>query len=121
MAKNDDNKKVDEANFCKHLPDDKVQQLYQLLKDIVDCFSDSDVTMWAEGGTLLGAVRDHGLIAHDDDVDIGLFASDVDKFKEKTKPLLERAGYKVMEWGKCMSGVCVGRACVGRGTHWRCS
>jgi hypothetical protein len=50
------------------------------------------ITWWAFGGTLLGAVRNKGIIAHDDDLDFGTL--DFDKFNSSSLEAdLRRNGY----------------------------
>lgn len=60
-------------------------QLYKLdiLKDVVAVCSKNDIPYFLFGGTLLGAVRHHGYIPWDDDVDIALKWDDYCYFLEK--------------------------------------
>lgn len=43
-----------------------------VLKHLADVFSRRGIPAYATYGTLLGFVRDHGFISHDDDIDIGI-------------------------------------------------
>ena len=43
-----------------------------ILKELAKIFKKNNVPAFAAYGTMLGFVRDHGFIAHDDDIDIGV-------------------------------------------------
>lgn len=62
-------------------------QLYKLdvLKDVVAVCGKNDIPYFLFGGTLLGAVRHHGYIPWDDDIDIALKWNDYCYFLEKCK------------------------------------
>lgn len=68
--------------------------LYRLMKFIHDTLTKHHVPYFILGGTLLGAVRNRGIIPHDDDGDIAIMKKDVPKFL-KLIPLFEKAGYNV--------------------------
>lgn len=53
--------------------------LLQMLKDIVKICDANNLRYYLVGGSALGALRDHGFIKWDDDVDIGLPRSDYEK------------------------------------------
>lgn len=48
----------------------------ELLNQLFDAAKKSDIGLWLEFGTLLGAFREHSFIAHDYDIDTGMWASD---------------------------------------------
>lgn len=55
----------------------KVQM--DLLKKLLDVCQKHNLQIWAEGGTLLGTVREHGYIPWDDDIDMVMFRDDYDE------------------------------------------
>ena len=62
-------------------------QLKQLaiLKQIDGICKKHSIEYWLDGGTLLGAVRHGGFIPWDDDIDIAMKASDVERFEKAAK------------------------------------
>jgi len=65
--------------------------LKKCMKDFHKICSDNNISYWADGGTLLGAVRDKGIIPHDDDLDVCIFQEDFEKLSSvlKTHPIYE--------------------------------
>ena len=66
-----------------------------MLKKIIEITEQNNLTYYALGGTLLGAVRHHGFIPWDDDIDIGMPRPEYEKFikiaEESLKPPLDIA------------------------------
>lgn len=50
-----------------------------LLEKVKQCLDSENILFWLEFGTLLGAYREHDFIAHDFDIDIGVFYEDAIK------------------------------------------
>ena len=70
----------------------------QLLKKLLEVCEKHHLRIWAEGGTLLGAVRHHGYIPWDDDIDMAMLREDYDKLieisqEEFTSPYFFQCGY----------------------------
>ena len=59
----------------------QVSQL-EILKEFDGVCRKHGLKYFATGGTLLGAIRHHGFIPWDDDVDLGMFREDWDRFLE---------------------------------------
>ena len=55
----------------------KVQM--NLLRKLMDVCEKHHLRIWADGGTMLGAVREHGYIPWDDDIDMAMLRDDYDK------------------------------------------
>ncbi len=50
---------------------------YECLRNFDEVLSSKGIKYWLMYGTLLGAVREHGFIRHDDDIDVGMFCKDI--------------------------------------------
>ena len=83
--------------FC--LPDKIMKRVWAaqlvMYEEIRKIFDDNDITYWAGFGTMLGAVRHHGYIPWDDDLDLWIERESYDKimapeFLDKFRAL----GYK---------------------------
>lgn len=63
-------------------------QTYVLTQDLFPALSDGGYEYWLDWGTLLGAQRESGMIAHDYDADIGMRESEFQRLKAawKTDP-----------------------------------
>lgn len=67
----------------------KVQQIeLDMLQIIHKLFEDNNLTYYAVGGTLLGAVRHEGFIPWDDDIDLAMPRPDYEKFVNTVSKLL---------------------------------
>jgi hypothetical protein len=53
------------------------QRRKALFLELMDVLDDGELTFWADGGTMLGALRHRGIIPWDKDIDIGLLAHDL--------------------------------------------
>lgn len=58
------------------------EELLKILKEIVLVLEENDINYWLAYGSVLGAVRHHGFIPWDDDIDIYIDGKDYDKVKE---------------------------------------
>ena len=63
------------------LSDDEVDKLYDIIEVTDGVFNENGIRYTIEGGTLLGAVRNGGLIKHDNDADFDVLQSDLCKIK----------------------------------------
>lgn len=71
---------------CGFFVDETMKKVWakdmELLRVTEDICERHGIKWYADGGTLLGAVRHRGFIPWDDDIDIQMFRSDYDKFLE---------------------------------------
>lgn len=75
--------------------------LRELLRDFDEICAARGIVYWADGGTLLGAVRDGGIIAHDDDIDICMPEPQIDALRSAVAHGAA-AAYHVYETDACM-------------------
>ena len=59
--------------------------LRRLLKDFQDICDKHNIEYWADGGTLLGAIRSGGIIPHDDDIDVSMTSDAMSALKKAVK------------------------------------
>ena len=71
-----------------------ILNLYQLAKDFHEISTKHKLQYWIEGGTLLGAVRNEGIIKFDDDVDVQIMHEDEIRFQDLI-PEFEKLGYTI--------------------------
>ena len=72
--------------------EDSVVDLYQIMKDTHEVFKKCGLSYWGEGGTMLGAVRNQGIIPWDDDNDTSISSKDVNQFL-LLRPIFSQLGY----------------------------
>ena len=63
-------KKLYFHNKVKVLTENELNQLYDLMKDMVEILHEFKLKYWLSSGTLLGAIRHKGFIPWDDDIDL---------------------------------------------------
>jgi len=72
-----------------------------IMRDLAAMLDAARITWWADYGTLLGYVREGGMIPHDKDADLGILAEDRDKLIALF-PRLMRLGYwPRYSWPRC--------------------
>ena len=69
-----------------------------LVKKLLEVCDKHHLGIWADGGTLLGTVREHGYIPWDDDIDMAMLRPDYDRLvslaaKEFEPPFFFQCGY----------------------------
>ena len=57
-------------------------ELVEMMKFFHLFCNENDLTYYALGGTMLGAMRHHGFIPWDDDIDIGMPRADYEKLED---------------------------------------
>lgn len=78
----------------KYVTKKQSDTLYKTMKFIHDEFTTSGIKYFLVGGSLLGAVRNSGLIPYDDDGDVCIMIKDVPKVKRLIKRF-EKKGYNI--------------------------
>lgn len=74
------------SNLLEVMDDDTLKKMQSVLlemyEDVVDVCDKYDISLFVIGGTALGAVRHHGFIPWDDDMDLSMTRSDYKRFVE---------------------------------------
>lgn len=73
-----------------------ISLLYQITCDATRIFEQYAIAYWAIGGTFLGLIRSRGILVNDDDVDLGMMNTDVDRFLA-LEPLFNKCGYNIVK------------------------
>lgn len=68
---------------------DNLKSMNKITKEVLDLFHKDNLTYWIIGGTLLGSVRDQGPIPWDDDLDLCIMDSDLEKFFSLKNKIIE--------------------------------
>lgn len=85
---------IETRNF-KITDPSNVTQLYQLIYILDKILIQNDIEYWMDGGTLLGAIRHHGIIPWDDDGDVEIWETDKIKL-ESLRPVFDKHGIVLM-------------------------
>ena len=80
----------------------------EILNQFINICQKYNLAYWADGGTLLGAVRHNGFIPWDDDIDIMMMREDFDKFCE-VAPLELESPLFLQNWNSDLFGYAYAR------------
>lgn len=83
---------------CVMLPKSHLLLFYRMMRDVHNVFEKYKIPYFADGGTLLGAIRHKGLIPWDDDLDIGILPESKKAVMDSMGDL-EKQGYGVSSVG----------------------
>jgi len=72
----------------------------KMLKDVTDLLDQHSIPYWLEGGTLLGVIRENRLLPWDNDLDISIKNSHLDRLQQALKELNWRYRVRVREFEK---------------------
>jgi len=89
-------KNLNIINDVKIQPEKNLIAITMLMRCVDSIFRDNNIQYFALSGTLLGAYRHNGVIPWDDDIDIGVHRSFIDKIKKLNKNF-DDYGYKIYE------------------------
>ncbi len=97
-----DRKFFEKETRCDFLVDEKMKKIWAVELEMLQRFDEvckkHDLTYWVFYGTLLGAVRHHGFVPWDDDIDLAMLRDDYERFQalapyEFTEPYFFQSSY----------------------------
>lgn len=92
-----------------------IKGLYKLMYNVHNIFVKNGIFYYVEAGTLLGAVRNFGVIPWDDDVDLQIDSEDLAKvLSPKVKKELDRAGYRIKDSRKSQGWIKIAKKGTGQ-------
>lgn len=105
---------LDEEERCGYLVSAEIKQLWKVELEILTHIDvicrKHNIKYWVDYGTMLGAVRHHGFIPWDDDLDLGMLRTDYERFKSVVMEELPD-GYFFQSF-ETDPGYFIGNACV---------
>ena len=93
------------------------ERLIEVFKAFIDFCDEKGLSWCCCGGTLIGAVRHHGIIPWDDDIDVFMPREDYDKIINYSKELRER-GYDVVSMQNTENGPITAKFIDSNTTLW---
>lgn len=83
-----------------------LQALRETARHVFSTYENFGIVYWLEGGSLLGAVRNHDIIPWDYDVDIGMYLNDIEKvaFLKKVWSGDKHTDYEGFVWERASEG-----------------
>ena len=75
----------------------------ELVKKVLEVCKKHNLNIWADSGTLIGTIREHGFIPWDDDIDLGMLRPDYDKLlkiadEEFKSPYIFQSAYHEIDY-----------------------
>lgn len=82
----------------REIKEDELKQiLLEIFIEIDHICREHNIKYYVIGGTLLGAVRHNGFIPWDDDIDLGMYEEDYEKFRQAIKTASPRLRFDCMD------------------------
>ena len=91
-----EHKIVTSKDICKKPPRMDFVKAHQYLKDVKNALDKFEIPFFLFYGTLIGAIREHDFMVHDNDIDVGILAKNINRDKvSKVARELQLLGYRV--------------------------
>ena len=85
---------VTTSNYYLNIED--AQSIYQIIKDLTDVLTYFQIPYYISSGTLLGAIRNKGILRWDEDADLQVLIESQNDVKNKVIPAMATIGYEVV-------------------------
>ncbi|MDO4186084.1 MAG: LicD family protein [Bacteroidales bacterium] len=94
------------------------QLLLKVYKRFAEFCKNNNLTFFAAYGTMIGAIRHHGFIPWDDDIDVFMLRKDYDRFVELRNTLPREEEYKISVYTDGKSPYPFAKFYTTEGTIW---